>query len=283
MKVTHLKLLALFPLCATASFAQLAETVSLRNGQEYTYNGVTSVYEGTSDTSIRDRGHNNRNFGGGTALFIGTTGEGTSAGNTHVLLRFDLSAFAGSVATSDATISLYQVSNGTTPVDFDLSAYRIVESNANWIEGTGDGGATNLGLPGATWNNKNYYGADNPNNAAWLGGAGVGSGGYDTEALAGFSFVQDDNFSWLTFTIAQSVIQGWIDNPETNGGILIKADSHIPLATGAFRSSEFSTISVRPELSFELQQIPEPATYGMLFGAVAIGAAFVARRRRQVK
>ncbi len=85
-----------------------------------------------------------------------------------------------------------------------------------------------------------------------------------------FSDTASEEVSWM---VPQAVVQGWIDNPALNRGLVLYSDSG---STLTFHSREFSGSTFAPRLSFTA--IPEPGAW--LAGLCAIPLALVRQRSR---
>lgn len=83
------------------------------------------------------------------------------------------------------------------------------------------------------------------------------------------TYVANTSYRYVDLTIPQAVMQGWIDDPSSNAGLLIRSYS---TARTYIYTSEFSAIG-RPQLTFT---IPEPATLSLLSFA---GLALIRRRK----
>lgn len=245
---------------AMVSAVSNADIVTLQTGLS---NAVTGTYTGMNYEVIISSTPN-QNYGTTTSIQAGSvTGEKRKA-----LIRFDLSAFSGYTVQGDATFTLYQ--RNPFGAQTDMSLYQISAANAGWIQGNGGNPAD----PGeAAWNFK-IQGAPQ---TAWAGSAGLSTSGTDylATALNTFTYVPGVNGTAVNITIAAAVLQGWIDNPSSNAGMLLVADTITAGQYGTFYNSA-ATQSVRPKLVFTAVAIPEATTMG-LFGVSSV-ALLLARR-----
>lgn len=89
--------------------------------------------------------------------------------------------------------------------------------------------------------------------------------------------------SWLSTAALVSNVQGWLDNPGSNFGWLLKNTDEATANTGrTFYSSDAATTSFHPQLEVTYDVVPEPTT-GMIaaFGAAVTVIASNRRRLRQ--
>jgi len=224
-----------------------AETVVLQNGLG---NDVSDGIECVADTFIlEDRG--STNCGAENALGVGNMPD-SSGKNRRIstLMRFNLAPLAGATVTGPAKLSLTQVntSGGTGESTFDFNVFAVSEKNADWNEGRTHGReGEEADSTEATWKFKAF--PDTP----WAGLPGLVDSGIDSdpEPVATLTFKEaDGNDHGMEIMIPASLIQRWIDHPETNGGLLIawqSGDRYL----GMFRSSEYYLPALRPKLQVD--------------------------------
>lgn len=261
MNTRHTTASLLLALTLIAPAVARSEVVTLRDGVD--------GYAGTRDTGIYNR--RDHNYGASTALFIGNQGDGH---DQRILLYFDLSAYAGRTVVGDVTLSLLQAPS-TFVGTFSIGVFQISVANAGWIEGAGNGTSATTGEP-----NWAYSSAGDA--VAWAGSGGLSTPGVDYVGAQLGTLVYDTalGFSTVTVTISSTVVQGWIDNPGSNAGLLLMRTDTDPVAAfGRYRTSEEATISARPALTFELASIPEPATQAAWAGGMALAGVACMRRR----
>lgn len=155
------------------------------------------------------------------------------------MIYVDLSPYAGFVVVGDGTFHMWSE-------QFSLGA--ATEVNVVHIEDTGDQWwGPDAGDQNPSWNNNEGDFGATLSTFETIGGAAR-----DTEH---------------TFTIPEAVLQGWIDDPETNFGFgLMLADESVPPERrgGAFRSGD-TLAANKPYLEF----VPEPGSALVLVLAIA--------------
>jgi len=174
--------------------------------------------------------------------------------DVNSLLKFEgLSLPAGQTVES-AQIKIY-VDNVTTTWAVDY--IRLYEAKRDW--------ATD-----ATWNE-----ADPTNDVAWQSAGAQGSN--DRGALQSQTLMENiSTNSYVTFNLSADLVQSWIDNPQTNYGVMFVANisASTVLAQTTFKSSEYTTYEERrPTLIIET--VPEPTAMVLLLG----GSGLLALKR----
>lgn len=176
-----------------------------------THSGVTS------DTYLdSESGTSNNNYGAGTSL----TAEGSQK---RILLRFDTSAIAAGTHVDGARLHLYlSYAEGTCMV----SIAQITEA---WTEGTMSGTA---GV--ANWTQRTAT-------QSWTT-AGASSPGSATGTIAS---LESATAGLLGVDLPAATLQGWVDAPATNFGLVLSASGG---GECRFDSSASATPANRPEL-----------------------------------
>lgn len=253
------------------------------SGAIITFQEGVSGYSGTQDTFVDGTGPSNLQItpqGTNTTLFVYDREHFNDPNDlriTRTLIRFDLSSLQANLTAGDTitnvtlTLTSQAYAFGTKGVANSL--HRIDPVNAAWTESQ------------ATWQNRDQSGP-----TAWAGGNGLVSG---TDYIATALDVQNSpnpgnlgpsDGDTITFTLNDlSFLPGWINNPSTNAGFLIRQPGVNTGAYDRFYSSEASTVAFRPLLTVTLVPVPEPASgFTMLMGAVFALARWRRRRLFQV-
>lgn len=237
--------------------------VKLQNGLS---NSITGAYSGMSNSLIISSTPN-QNYGAAGSIQFGSVG--TEIRKT--LLRFDLTAFAGMQIEGDATFTLYQ--RNPFGAEVKVSLYQISAANAGWNEGNGGTGAADPGE--SAWNFLSQGSPATP----WAGSAGLSTSGVDflSGPLVTFDYIPSGvNGTAINITIAGSVLQGWIDDPSSNAGLLLVANTQMAGEYGTFYNN-MAVQGVRPSLNFAV--VPEPSTIALIV-AGAFGLLTFRRHRR---
>ena len=227
-------------------------------------------YAGTEDNQILGYGGwETANVGARTTFQIGT---GNRAG-----IRRPIICFTGLDVMSGLTVTgaRIRLRKATAPeahqdTDADIDMYAMTVANAGWIDGTG---VFVPALPGeSAWN---WH--DEPN--GWAGTGGPFDDATDLGALQD-SIVADGEDAANTeyvFELDIPLVQGWIDNPSTNAGVIIKIrdEANVGVAVQCYASEINYWNPYRPHL--EIDYTPEPATIGLL----SLGGLAMLRRKRR--
>src|SRR5215211_5603244 len=180
----------------------------------------TSSLSSSADTQIVENAPT-RNYGAATSLGVNGNVPSGSGKDKFALLKWDLSGIAPSTQINSASVTL----SVTTASPQSYQAYVL---NKPWVESS------------ATWN---VYSSGKP----WeVAGA---KGSLDKEATVAGTItpsVKGKN----TLTLPLAVVQGWVDNPATNQGIIIAN----PASTRGFNfnSREDNDPNQRPQLTLDL-------------------------------
>lgn len=175
------------------------------------------------DTTIRKK-FPTQTGGNDTELGTGTATDGNIV---RSLLKFDVTPIPEKSIIMSADVSLYLSStNDSTPINLSMHAMK-----RSWDENT------------ATWNNY-----------ATAGGWTTGGGDFNTTALStvtGVSSVPSNVEEGIKrWSIPTSMVSGWLYNPESNLGLLLKSTSESTLIYKKFISSESTTnpLAYKPKL-----------------------------------
>ena len=192
-------------------------------------------YEGATDTYL-DLGNATTVWGNADRLRTKTTE------NADALLRFDVTSIPAGSTVQQATLRLYAIDHtGLRPTartnnffrwwpSITLRSHQVLrpwaEDSATWeVAATGDAWE----MPGCQ-------------------GAGVDYVGEYTDEVVGFEEIR----SWVEFDVTE-LVQQWIDNPDSNYGVVIKAYLHTVTISYSFWSSEGPLAWFRPQLVVDYQ------------------------------
>ena len=265
MKERHLMIgLVVLGLIAAAS---QADVISFQQGAD---NALVTDYQGTDDNAVHSGNRVDQNAG---AYHLGPVGMSPwpGGGPSRGLLRFDLSAMAGSyLDINSITLKLYANKYYKTGVSINA----IKPANADWVEGSVQWEEE---TGSSCWNYKAYDTSD------WAGSEGLGTPDidYDSVSLATFDTLNNGAGGLLSISLAghaglslKDLIDQWSGNQANNAGLLLKADDESS-GSAIFASSEV-LFGAAPELVIDYV-VPEPASALLML----LGASLLARRRRK--
>ena len=195
------------------------------------------------------------NYGGFDFLIVGDMAGGVTVNS---LIRFpDLSGLSGQAVTN-ATLRLWNRNHGNQTSDVAIDVYAVVAGNGDWVEGDGN----NAVVPGTS-----DYRFKIQNTEDWEGGRnGCGVAGTDyVDHLLGSAVATNTTQEWVEFALDASVVQGWIDDPTRNYGLVLTAPGALDGEIAFFYSSE-ATVSAVPELVLETMAVPQTTDMVYLFG-----------------
>ncbi len=131
-----------------------------------------------------------------------------------------------------AVMELYMYDNsGSGQIDVNIN-----KLTRSWLEGT-------------------MNGSGNPDGATWLRPDGTGpgwstdGGDYDPTVEATTTITSGD-FSWYSWNLPSTLAQGWLDDPSSYYGILLKAsDEASSSLDGIFYSTEYADTNYSPKIT----------------------------------
>lgn len=204
----------------------------------------------TSDTSMYEPFPDNNQ---GAAMFI-AAGVNTGGQKIRGLLRFDLTGKVPAGATvTTVKLNLKVTFNGTT------AAYNLHRMLKSWNEGTGLSAAEDppgVGAPAkpgeVTWNNLAHP------STAWGQAGGFGAGDASADPSASATIAGPAAYSFASTATLVSDAQGWVTDPSTNFGWLLKAANETVLGTARrFGSRESETDLATLEITYTPGAAPE--------------------------
>ena len=203
-----------------------------------------SATDDTFITEYRALAGANSSHGADTSLYSILANGGNPGYRSYPLVRFNLAAYAGTHVNGPATFSMYL--QGTYFGSSTTRQVAVHEVLTAWTGST------------ATFNN---FGA----------APGVQAGSDISAVLDTIEVAYPGSGNrYVSWTLAADVVQGWIDNPSQNFGLLT-ANLELPNLTDLqFGSLESANA---PRLSFA---VPEPGSFAL----VAVGLLVAARRLR---
>ncbi len=167
------------------------------------------------------------------------------------LVRFDLTGLPIDMKVTAARLELQHSGDMYPYREITLQAAPLTAANAGWIEGENDG--TRVPIAGTPCWNWLAYGE-----TQWDGEAGLRNAGFD-ESLASTAALVSKAPRRVTFDVPTALVQGWLDDPATNGGWrfyplggeLVKGD-----AASVVTSDADLTPEQRPKLVIEVEDDP---------------------------
>jgi hypothetical protein len=187
-----------------------------------------TLYEGNGTTSN----------GAGAHLFAGAT---ASRGLRRALLAFDVASQippGSTITRASLRLEVNQTLAGPVP----MTLHRV---SADWGQGTSNAGASRDGngisarTGDATWLHRFFQ------NQLWA------TQGGDFDATADATAVVDDFGDWQTSEAMVARVQGWLDQPATNFGWLIRGGESQNTTAKRFISRESGQAALRPALTIE--------------------------------
>ncbi len=155
----------------------------------------SSAYDGAADSYLEEGAASGTNFGSADGMYAGY--DGASGGAERSVLRFDVSALSSQPVTVKYAYLILYVNQRVAVADFSVTPHMLAEE---WNEGQ------------ATW-------TERVSGTGW-----TTAGGYYCPDPAGGSVVMDVSGVYKTFTLEPSVVQGWIDSPAANHGLILVSD-----------------------------------------------------------
>jgi hypothetical protein len=181
--------------------------------------------------------------GAGVHLFAGTT---RTLSIRRALLAFDVASQippGSQIRRATLRLQVSMTIAGPQP----MTLHRVT---ADWGEGASNAGSSNDGdgatarTGDATWLHRFFQ------NQLWT------TQGGDFEAAADATAVVQDSGTWETSDGMVARVQGWLDQPATNFGWLIRGNENQDTTAKRFDSREIQNVSRRPALTIEFLPVP---------------------------
>lgn len=231
--------------------ALLALVPSLLPAEEVVLQQGSNDYTGVRTTIIIAGSRNaDNNYGGLASVLVGA---GASV-ERRALVFFDLKHLAGAKVTEDAILELTQTNvRGFEEGMMEVGIFAIAPANAGWNAGEGRDAAAKEGE--VTWNHRAAGASPLP----WAGLPGLSKADTDyAEAPIAILEYQVPAPSPTTrVAIPQDLIQQWIDQPESNAGLMLKrlaTPDAPPDAMGGFISVHHVKTELTPKLILQTDQ-----------------------------
>jgi len=202
---------------------------------------VTVDLAPTHDATLYEDATGSLANGAGSFLFVGNTGQAGNVDGRRALLFFDVAAAVPAGSTITAVTLTLHVSK--TP-DATMRAIEVHEATQSWGEGASNDGANEgdgaASLPGdATWIHRFFA------TQTWT----TAGGDFAAAASATTPVGASGTFPSFSSDPLRADVQGWLDNPSTNLGWLLRGDESITRTAKRFDSRENPSGDFRPKLS----------------------------------
>lgn len=206
--------------------------------------------------------------GGAQAIFAGVTAQGSGVDKRRALIEFDIAGSipAGATITSvSLSLTSDRASNGSSST-FEL--HRII---SDWGQGASNPGSQGaMGAPAqagdSTWTSR-FFGTG-------MNWASPG-GDFVPAASASRSQAGVGVYTWTSTPALVADVQGWLNNPASNFGWLIKNNESGGRNARRFNGLDWPEPSQRPALLVQYT-VPAPGVLGL----AGVAGLLAARRRR---
>jgi endonuclease/exonuclease/phosphatase (EEP) superfamily protein YafD len=160
---------------------------------EQSQSALTRSFVATRDTRLEQKAPS-RNYATHTLLWATGASENVSGVLAEAALAFDVSSIPAGATATGARLKIY-VSDGT------VSRYDVFTLQRAWTE------------TGATW-------LDRAAGASWQAPGANGTGDRGSAAVGSFTGAAAS--AWKTIELDVDTVQGWIDSPASNHGLLLR-------------------------------------------------------------
>lgn len=210
--------------------------------------GPAAVVLPVADTMVTEHpglGGHQSSHGPDTLLYA----IGASGFRAFPLVQFDLTGFTGQTVTGPATFEFWLTDGAPTGLTRPVSVHVVLQP---WNEAT---------------ESFQSFGDPLDLNPARIGPA---------VATVPVTYSGNPDQGFVSWSLPADLVQGWIDDPSANFGLLIRNTATEPGTDLLFQSREGAH---PPQLTFDAVVVPEPAGWGALAGLVAAGFGAAHRRR----
>ncbi|MGE3172518.1 MAG: DNRLRE domain-containing protein [Planctomycetota bacterium] len=199
--------------------------------------GTTVILPADADSTLYEDATGGLANGGGGHIFAGLTG---GAGRRRALVRFDVAAAVPAGAHIVAVELRLNVNRTIFASPLPMDVHRVI---TQWNEGTtaafGQEGAGGPAAAGdVTWIHTNFP------SALWNRAGGDIN---PQKSATGVTPINGPAI-WSSTTALVADVQGWLDNPATNFGWMVKSDEQVSLAARRFDSRTSLVAANRPAL-----------------------------------
>jgi hypothetical protein len=234
------------------------------------------IFDASQDTTIFEN-ETDHSYGGGVMIYAGMN---NSTSKRRGLIAFDLSSIPTDSIINSVELDLWlaQVSGGEDPAipTRTIGVHKLLR---DWGEGTiksgaGQGDDANAG--DATWMHRFH---DTAYTWRSLGGDGDYAVAPSASMSVGTTF--DTKYTWSSTTMIADV-QGWVNDPTSNFGWLLKGDESTKGTFRTFWSREADQLdgAYKPKLVIYYTAVPEPMSF-VLFAGGAVALLVMRRARRR--
>jgi hypothetical protein len=251
-----IKALTILAMLAGAAACALAETI---------------VLDASKDNTLYEDPNGAISNGEGPFFYVGKTGIDAGERLRRGLIAFDLSVIPADAEITDASLSLHLSKSGPAPGPIGITLSPVV---LDWGEG-----ASNAGTPGgngaaaqtgdATWV-FNFF-----NTSSWTAPGGDFSPAISATTVLG---AIDQTYTWSGVGMISDV-QGWVANPASNFGWVIRGDEAASASAQRFHSRENTENA--PQLSITYTPVPEASTRVLCLTALTFAVCVNWQRRRR--
>lgn len=201
------------------------------------------MLQASKDTSLFETTAGTTSAGGADGIYVGRTGQSDGTAVRRGLVAFDLAEIPqGSTINSVSLRMFVAIASPVTPTT-NIAVYRVL---GDWGEGTAITTSGNSGAPAqagdATWLHQFF-----PNDQ-WITVGGDFVATSSAEQIVGGT---GTTVTWTSTPPLVEDVQGWVDNPASNFGWMLRGNESLSRTARKFASSEFGTPNSRPLLTVD--------------------------------